>query len=67
MDRSYDQGVMSQVNLNPNYQTLMGINPVTGISILQVDSSLSRLSSEQVTQGTSPLRGGSLLYTTGAL
>ncbi|MCJ1476217.1 hypothetical protein MMC13_004883 [Lambiella insularis] len=28
----YDQGVMSQVNLNPNYQTLMGINPVTGNS-----------------------------------
>ena len=28
----YDQGVMSQVNLNPDYQTLMGINPVTGMS-----------------------------------
>ncbi|MCJ1396218.1 hypothetical protein MMC18_009107 [Xylographa bjoerkii] len=27
----YDQGVMSHVNLNPDYQTLMGINPVTGI------------------------------------
>lgn len=27
----YDQGVMSQVNLNPDYQTRMGINPVTGI------------------------------------
>ena len=26
----YDQGVMSQVNLNPDYQTRMGINPVTG-------------------------------------
>lgn len=27
----YDQGVMAQVNLNPDYQTRMGINPVTGI------------------------------------
>ena len=27
----YDQGVMSQVNLNPDYQTRMGINPVTGM------------------------------------
>ncbi len=26
----YDQGVMSQVNLNPDYQTHMGINPVEG-------------------------------------
>ncbi|KAL8822998.1 MAG: hypothetical protein Q9191_006279 [Dirinaria sp. TL-2023a] len=26
----YDQGVMSQVNLNPDYQTHMGINPVKG-------------------------------------
>jgi len=28
----YDQGVMSQVNLNENYQTLMGINPIEGNS-----------------------------------
>lgn len=27
----YDQGVMSQVNLNPDYQKHMGIAPVTGI------------------------------------
>lgn len=30
----YDQGVMSQVNLNPDYQTHMGINPVKGIRIV---------------------------------
>lgn len=28
----YDQGVMSQVNLNPEYQKLMGISPVEGNS-----------------------------------
>ncbi|KAL8713242.1 MAG: hypothetical protein Q9220_002763 [cf. Caloplaca sp. 1 TL-2023] len=28
----YDQGVMSQVNLNPNYQELMGIAPIEGNS-----------------------------------
>lgn len=28
----YDQGAMSQVNLNENYQTLMGINPIKGNS-----------------------------------
>lgn len=28
----YDQGVMSQVNLNPDYQEHMGIAPVTGMS-----------------------------------
>ncbi|KAI9821106.1 MAG: hypothetical protein M1827_003840 [Pycnora praestabilis] len=28
----YDQGVMSQVNLNPDYQKLMGISPVMGNS-----------------------------------
>ena len=28
----YDQGVMSQVNLNPDYQEHMGIAPVTGAS-----------------------------------
>lgn len=27
----YDQGVMSQVNLNPDYQKHMGIAPVTGM------------------------------------
>lgn len=27
----YDQGVMSQVNLNPDYQQLMGIAPIEGI------------------------------------
>jgi len=27
----YDQGVMSQVNLNPDYQTRMGIYPIEGI------------------------------------
>lgn len=27
----YDQGVMSQVNLNPHYQELMGIAPIEGI------------------------------------
>lgn len=27
----YDQGVMSQVNLNPDYQRHMGIYPVEGI------------------------------------
>ncbi len=26
----YDQGVMSQVNLNPHYQELMGIAPIEG-------------------------------------
>lgn len=26
----YDQGVMSQVNLNPDYQILMGIHPIEG-------------------------------------
>lgn len=26
----YDQGVMSQVNLNPHYQELMAIAPIEG-------------------------------------
>lgn len=29
----YDQGVMSQVNLNPHYQELMGIAPIEGTSV----------------------------------
>lgn len=33
----YDQGVMSQVNLNPDYQKLMGIYPVTGSSQPPID------------------------------
>ena len=32
----YDQGVMSQVNLNPNYQSLMGIAPVEGKYVLKM-------------------------------
>lgn len=27
----YDQGVMSMVNLNPDYQRLMGIYPLEGM------------------------------------
>lgn len=29
----YDQGVMSQVNLNPHYQELMGIAPIEGLGV----------------------------------
>ncbi|KAL8894875.1 MAG: hypothetical protein Q9192_003993 [Flavoplaca navasiana] len=32
MFHGYDQGVMSQVNLNPHYQELMGIAPIEGNS-----------------------------------
>lgn len=50
----YDQGVVSQVNLNPDYQTRMGINPVTGITYMYKLIQAARLTSQQVTQGTLP-------------
>ena len=60
----YDQGVMSQVNLNPDYQELMGIAPVEGTCSCSFRENVIPNHIAQVIPGTSPHLEVSCLSTT---